>query len=67
VLNIIARLEADWSNLFLPDSHRPSRFPMLSPIFITLAFISGAIAAIGPEADLFIVNEHVSPDGFHRP
>lgn len=39
---------------------------MLSEITLALLFLSGVQAAIGPVADLHIVNREISPDGFNR-
>ena len=35
--------------------------------FITLSLVAGALAAIGPVADLHIVDADIAPDGFTRP
>ncbi|KAF9461472.1 laccase [Collybia nuda] len=39
---------------------------MFSKIFFTLFVISGVYAAIGPIANLHVVNKEISPDGFPR-
>lgn len=39
---------------------------MLSEITFALLFLSGVQAAIGPVADLHIVNRDISPDGYNR-
>ncbi|KAJ6528614.1 laccase [Mycena vulgaris] len=39
---------------------------ILSAAFVFLSTLSGAYAAIGPVANLEIVNKHISPDGFPR-
>ncbi|KAF9461471.1 laccase [Collybia nuda] len=40
---------------------------MFSKAIFTLFLASGVYAAIGPVADLHIVNKNISPDGFERP
>lgn len=39
---------------------------MLSIALIILPFLCSVRAAIGPEADLHIVNKNIAPDGFTR-
>jgi iron transport multicopper oxidase len=39
----------------------------LLAIISALAVLSGTYAAIGPIADVHIVNKNIQPDGFNRP
>lgn len=39
---------------------------MFSEVTLALLFLSGVHAAIGPVADVHIVNQNISPDGFTR-
>jgi iron transport multicopper oxidase len=39
---------------------------MLLSAASVLALLSGTHAAIGPTADLHIVNKYIQPDGFNR-
>jgi iron transport multicopper oxidase len=51
-------------------SHQPlERHPItmkLTALLVSFALLLPAYASIGPEANLYIVNKVIAPDGFNR-